>query len=172
MNIYLSGLIGVGKTTVGRKLAAELGWRFDDLDTAMAALAGKPFHAVVQDDGWLAFRQFEYTICKQFAAMDRTVIGLGGGTVRYEWNRDVLTGAGVNILLVAGLEVLADRVRPRDRPRVHAGTSLEEDLLTIWQEHQDLYRGFADIVYPTDRGQTVAEEVRDLIGLLEAFGIR
>ena len=38
MNIYLSGLIGVGKTTVGRKLAAELGWAFDDLDTAMADL--------------------------------------------------------------------------------------------------------------------------------------
>jgi shikimate kinase len=171
MNIYLSGLIGVGKTTVGRALAAQLGWVFDDLDTAMAALAGKPFRAVVQDDGWLAFRQYEYTICKGFAAMDRTVIGLGGGTVRYEWNRDVLRGTGVNILLVADLQVLADRVRPRDRPRVHADTSLEEDLRTIWQAHQDLYRDFADIVYPTDRGQTISEEVRDILGLLAAFGI-
>ena len=172
MNIYLSGLIGAGKTTVGKELASRLGWRFDDLDLAMAALTGKPFYAVVQDEGWLAFRQYEYEICKQFARMDRAVIGLGGGTVRYEWNRDVLTGTGVNVLLVADLQVLADRVRPHDRPRVHAGTSLEEDLRTIWQNHRDLYRGFADIVYATDRGRTVSEEVDDLLALLGGFGIQ
>lgn len=171
MNIYLSGLIGSGKSTVGKELALRLGWAFDDLDLAMAALAGKPFYAVVEEEGWLAFRQYEYRICKQFARMDRTVIGLGGGTVRYEWNRDVLAGSGVNILLVASLQVLADRVRPHDRPRVHAGTSLEEDLRAIWQNHQDLYRGFADIVYATDRGRTVSEEVADLMALLEGLRI-
>ena len=169
MNIYLSGLIGTGKTTIGRGLAARLGWEFDDLDLAMAALAGKPFHAVVEEDGWLAFRQYEYRICKDFASMDRTVIGLGGGTVRYEWNRDVLNGTGIVILLVADLEVLADRVRPQDRPRVHAGTSLAEDLYTIWQNHQDQYLEFADIVYATDQGLTVAEEVDDLVEMLGSY---
>ena len=171
MNVYLSGLIGAGKTSIGRELAGRLGWAFDDLDLAMAALAGKPFHDVVADEGWLAFRQYEYQICKGFARMDRTVIGLGGGTVRYEWNRDVLAGTGVNILLVADLQVLADRVRPQDRPRVHAGTSLAEDLRTIWQNHQDQYLAFADLVYPTDRGRTVAEEVEDLVERLGDFGI-
>ncbi len=171
MNIYLSGLIGAGKTTVGRELAARLDWEFDDLDLAMAALAGKPFYAVVQEEGWLAFRQYEYQICKGFAAKDRTVIGLGGGTVRYEWNRDVLAGTGVNILLLADLGVLADRVRPQDRPRVHAGTSLEEDLQTIWREHQDLYLSFANITYDTSRGQTVAQQVDDLVGMLGESGI-
>jgi shikimate kinase len=171
MNVYLSGLIGAGKTTVGEKLAIRLGWAFDDLDLAMAALTGKPFDAVVKEEGWLAFRQYEYTICKQFATKDRTVVGLGGGTVRYEWNRDVLAGTGVNVLLVADLKVLADRVRPRDRPRVHAGTSLEEDLLAIWQEHRDLYLRFADITYHTDQGRGLSQEIEDLMELLEEFEI-
>jgi len=171
MNVYLSGLIGAGKTTIGRELAGRLGWDFDDIDLAMATLTGKPFHAVVEDEGWLAFRQYEYQICKQFARMDRAVIGLGGGTVRYEWNRDVLTGTGVNVLLVADLKTLACRVRPQDRPRVHSGASLAEDLLTIWQNHQDQYLGFADIVYPTDRGRTISEEVDDLAEMLGILGI-
>ncbi len=171
MNIYLSGLIGAGKTTVGRELAARLGWEFDDLDLAMAALAGKPFHAVVEDEGWLAFRQYEYQICKGFARMNRTVIGLGGGTVRYEWNRDVLAGTGIVILLVADLQVLADRVRPQDRPRVYAGVSLEEDLQAIWEEHQELYLEFADITYHSDQERAVSQEVEDLVGMLGPFGL-
>lgn len=166
MNIYFSGMIGAGKTTLGKGLAARLGWGFDDLDSAMEAMAGKPFRQVVADDGWLGFRQWEYRICKQFAQMSQTVIGLGGGTVRYEWNRDVLKGTGIVILLVADLDVLADRVRVNDRPRVNLETSLKEDLAKIWQEHRDLYFSFADIVYETDRGKTVSAEADELLDIL------
>jgi shikimate kinase len=166
MNIYVAGMIGAGKTAVGKPLAERLGWDFDDLDLAMERMAGKTFHKVVAEEGWLGFRQREYSICKDFARMERTVIGLGGGTVRYEWNRDVLAGTGVNILLVAELDVLADRVRLNDRPRVNPATTLEEDLTKIWGTHQDLYYSFADIVYPTDKGKTIAEEVGELLDLL------
>jgi shikimate kinase len=172
VNIYLSGMIGSGKTTLGRALAERLDWPFDDLDVAMKRVAGKSFRDVVADDGWLRFRELEYNICKGFAALDRTVIGLGGGTVRYEWNRDVLQGSGVNILLTAPLETLAERVRQHDRPRVNEGTTLVQDLTTIWNHHRQLYFDFADLVYDTDQGKTVTETVGDLLRLLESLGIR
>jgi shikimate kinase len=172
MNIYLSGMIGSGKTTLGRALAARLGWEFDDLDAAMQETAGKSFRRVVTEDGWLRFRELEYAICKQFAALDRTVIGLGGGTVRYEWNRDVLRGSGINILLTARLDTLAERVRQHDRPRVHQDTTLEEDLAAIWSNHRQLYLDFADIVYDTDQGKTMVEEVADLLTLLEPMRLQ
>jgi shikimate kinase len=166
MNIYLSGMIGSGKTTLGRALAVRLGWPFEDLDVAMHRMAGKSFRRVVAEDGWLRFRELEYALCKRFAALNQAVIGLGGGTVRYAWNRDALRGSGVNVLLTARLETLAGRVRSHDRPRVHQDTTLEQDLAAIWTRHRQLYLDAADVVYDTDQGKTVAQEVEDLLGLL------
>jgi len=168
MNIYLSGMIGAGKTTLGKELARRLGWTFDDLDDAMARMAGKDFRRVVAEDGWLRFRQWEYAICKQFAAMDGTIIGLGGGTVRYEWNRDVLRGTGINVLLTTDLAELAERVRDNDRPRVNEGTTLEEDLALIWGKHRDLYITFADVVHRTENQRTIAAEVDELLSTLRS----
>ena len=166
VNIYLTGLIGAGKTTIGIPLAEQLGWAYDDLDLAMQKMAGKDFRQVVAEEGWLGFRQREYSLCKQFANLQRTVIGLGGGTVRYDWNRDVLRGSGCVILLIADLKVLAERVRDNDRPRVNPGVTLEADLQNIWENYQHLYLSFADLIYPTDQGKSISEEVEDIITLL------
>lgn len=169
MNIYLTGMIGSGKTTVGKALARRLGWAFDDLDLAMERLTGKTFREVVRDEGWLGFREHEYEICKQFARLQRTVVALGGGTVRYQWNRDALADSGVVILLVADLDVLADRVRDNDRPRVNVEATLEEDLARIWSQSEERYTGFANIIYRTDQGKSVAREVDDLLALLSRY---
>ncbi len=162
MNIYFCGMIGSGKTAIGVPLAQRLGWPFFDLDREMDRELGRSFHELVREHGWLIFREKEYRICKRFARMDRTVIALGGGTVRYEWNRDILRGTGIRILLHADLKVLANRVNNQDRPRVNAGTTLEEDLKKIWDEHRDVYLEFSDFVYHTDKGKTIAEEVDEL----------
>lgn len=164
-------MIGSGKTTLGKAIARRLGWSFHDLDQTMESDAGKPFHIIVAKEGWLGFRQKEYNICKRFAKMDRSVIALGGGTVRYEWNRDVLEGTGVRILLIADLRVLAGRVRKNDRPRVNPGTTLEEDLEKIWMEHKDMYLSFADIVYETGKDKTVAAETSELLEIVNTKGI-
>ena len=166
MNIYLAGMIGSGKTTLGKPLAKRLGWSFDDLDDAMARMAGKPFFQVVAEEGWLGFREREYAIIKQFVTMNHTVIGLGGGTVRYQWNCDVLCNTGVNILLTADLKILAERLKKNDRPRVNPNTTMEQDITRIWLDHQDLYYSFADIAYPTDRGKTIEQEVDELLKIL------
>ncbi|MGQ9675561.1 MAG: shikimate kinase [Chloroflexota bacterium] len=166
MNVYLAGMIGSGKTTVGRILAQKLGWSFHDLDVAIEALTGKTFRQLVADEGWLRFREVEYHLCKQFASLDQAVVGLGGGTVRYEWNRDALRGSGIVVVLVADLKVLADRVRANDRPRVNPGTNLEEDLEAIWASHRETYLSSADIVYRTDQGKSAIEEADEILELL------
>lgn len=163
MNIYLSGMIGVGKTTIGKLLAQRLGWPFDDLDDAMERISGKSFRQVVAEEGWLSFREREYTIIKQFTSMHNTVIGLGGGTIRYQWNRDLLFNTGIRILLVADLATLAERLRKNDRPRVNPETTMEQDIARIWNEHQDLYYSFSDIIYRTDEGKTLQQEVDELM---------
>jgi len=165
-NVYLCGMIGTGKTTLGERLAARLGRPFHDLDREMDRELGGSFHDLVREQGWLAFREVEYRICKRFAALEKAVCALGGGTVRYEWNTDVLRGTGVMVLLEGDLALLAERVRGADRPRVHAGLSLEEDLTRIWERSAPLYRGAADLVYRLTPGRGIDECVGDLVGLL------
>jgi shikimate kinase len=169
VNVYLSGLIGSGKTTLGEGIAARLGRPFFDLDREMNAALGRSFHDLVREQGWLAFRELEYGIVKRFAAMDSAVCALGGGTVRYAWNRDALRGTGVLVFLEAGLATLAARVRAADRPRVNRGVSLEEDLATLWAAAEPLYRA-ADLTYRTDLGATVEQELTELTALLQARG--
>lgn len=127
-----------------------MGFFFLDLDEEMDRILGYSFHELVEEQGWLPFRELEYKICKGFSRLDRSVIALGGGTIRYEWNRDVLQGTGLMILLHAELETLAQRVRGADRPRVNPNASLEEDLRSIWESSKEKYLGVADLVYRTD----------------------
>ena len=150
-NIYLCGMIGSGKTTIGSRLAHKLELPFFDLDQEMDRILGYSFHRLVQEKGWVAFRELEYAICKRFARREKSLICLGGGTVRYEWNMDVLRGTGFIILLTASLDELARRVRAADRPRVNVGTTLEEDLRAIWSESEEKYRRASDLTFDTDR---------------------
>ena len=102
-------MIGSGKTTIGKRLASTLQLDFHDLDREMNRILGHSFHKLVLEKGWVAFRELEYSICKNFAQMQNAVIALGGGTVRYEWNMDVLNGTGLIILLTASNEELLFR---------------------------------------------------------------
>ena len=162
-------MIGAGKTTIGRRLARELELDFYDLDQEMNQILGHSFHKLVADKGWVAFRELEYSICKRFAGLDNSIICLGGGTVRYEWNMDVLKGTGMIILLTAALEELVRRVKLADRPRVNPGTSVEDDIRLIWQHSKDKYYDAADLIYSTDQ-KSIEEDVRELKRLtLENF---
>ena len=165
MKVYFCGMIGSGKTTIGIPLAKALGLDFYDLDQEMNSALGYSFHRLVQEQGWLAFRELEYSICKRFAGIDNSLICLGGGTVRYEWNMDVLKGTGLIILLTASFDELTRRVKIADRPRVNVGTTLEEDVRAIWENAKDKYYAAADIVYPTDQ-KSLEDEVEELTKII------
>jgi shikimate kinase len=164
-------MIGSGKTAIGTRLAARLGRPFYDLDREMDNHLGYSFHRLVQEQGWLKFREIEYDLCRRFSQMKNVVVALGGGTVRYAWNVDILRGTGVTVLLEADLKTLADRVRKADRPRVNSGVSLEEDIESIWSTAGHLYRQAADLVYRTDAVQGIDGEVADILNLLAQRGI-
>jgi len=161
-------MIGSGKTTIGKRLAQTLGRDFYDLDQEMDRLLGYSFHELVRTEGWLAFRELEYSICKRFAGLVNSVICLGGGTVRYAWNMDVLKGTGPVILLTASLAELTRRVKSADRPRVNIGTTVEEDIRMIWEKSKEKYYGAADLVYATDQ-KSIEEEVQDLQQLISSY---
>ena len=165
MNVYFSGMIGCGKTTIGEPVARDLRLKFFDLDREMDRRLGYSFHRLVHDKGWLPFRELEYSICKFFAGLSDAVICLGGGTVRYEWNVDILKPTGLFIFLEVPVAELARRVRAADRPRVNEGVSLEEDIAMIWESGRHKYYGTADVVYPADR-PSIDEECAEIERLI------
>lgn len=165
MNIYLSGMIGSGKTTIGLKLAEELNRPFFDLDKEMNQILGYSFHRLVKEDGWVPFRELEYSICKRFANHKDSIISLGGGTVRYEWNIDALKGSGKIILLETPIEELIRRVTLSDRPRVNPETTISEDISLIWNSNKNKYFNSADIIYNT-KNKSLEKEVSELKELI------
>ena len=165
MNIYLSGLIGSGKTSIGKPLAEKFNVDFFDLDQTMDERLGYSFHELVAQEGWIPFRELEYSICKDFAKQTNSIVCLGGGTVRYEWNVDVLRPTGVILFLEVSIDELARRVRLADRPRVNPGTTLETDIQLMWEKWGDRYYDSADIIYRAE-GKSEETEVDELFNMI------
>jgi shikimate kinase len=167
VNLYLSGMIGSGKTTIGREASRRAGLPFVDLDQEMDSRLGYSFHRLVQEQGWAPFRELEYSICKYFATMTGTIVCLGGGTIRYEWNRDALAGTGPIVLLEASENTLIERVSRADRPRVNPDTDLAGDIRRMWAEHGHRYRSAADYIVSTE-GRTLEAEVEELLAIIRS----
>jgi shikimate kinase len=167
MNIYFCGLIGSGKTTIGREVARRLRWPFFDVDQVMEKEAGKRIHDIVAEEGWVSYREKEYTISKGLSRKNHAVVAMAGGTVRYEWNMDILKGTGVTILLNARINTLVQRAIKNDRPRVNPVSDLKADLILLWKEKRHLYYGAADLLYRTDRNKTVKQEAEEIIKILK-----
>jgi shikimate kinase len=165
VNIYLYGMTGSGKSTLGARLSEKLGLPGYDEDIEIDRILNYSLNKFVEVNGWLAFREIEYSVCKNFAQQDGAVISLGGGTVRYEWNMDVLDGTGVFILIEAPLEEIIKRRCIERRPRVYPGLTVEQDLRKIWQIHKEKYYAAADIVYQPGT-KSIEEEVEDLFHIV------
>mgnify|MGYP001353212434 CR=1 FL=1 len=168
-NLYLAGMIGSGNTTLGQIIARRLSRPFIDYDWELEKETGLDLHSLIRERGWLEFREHEYTTIKRLSQQRGLVVGLGGGTVRYEWNRDLLRGTGPVVLLTADLEVLSARVRANDRPRVNTEMTLEEELQWMWDQGREKYLAAADEVYDTGRGLSPDQEAEQIIVLVEKF---
>ncbi len=109
--IFLIGPTGSGKTTVGRAVAALLGWRFVDTDGLAESAAGKSIPAIFAEDGEPHFRELECAALLEAAASDRTVIATGAGIVERLQNLDLMRSRGWVVLLSCDAATALRRVR-------------------------------------------------------------
>jgi len=109
--IVLTGFMGAGKSTVGRLLAARLGWNFLDLDQHLESRAGLSIPEIFARHGEPHFRRLESTALASALGQPRTVLALGGGTPEFLTNRLLLeqTPGTVTIFLDAPFPTLFDR---------------------------------------------------------------
>ncbi|MDX5420890.1 MAG: shikimate kinase [Hymenobacteraceae bacterium] len=115
MLIFLIGMMGSGKTTLGKQLAERLGYPFVDLDVYIEQQAGKTIAELFEQEGQEAFRRRERKALEAVAQeYERGVVSTGGGAPCFFNNMDFINGQGVSIFLDVPVEELAGRLRASD----------------------------------------------------------
>ncbi len=158
MIVYLVGMPGSGKSTVGPLLAERLDVPFVELDAAIERADGRSVREIFEQDGEARFRELEAAALTEAAARDPSVVSCGGGVVLEPANRVTLRATGVAVFLSVPLEVLERRVAPAaDRPLIrHTG-----DLERLLDEREALYREFAaHVVDASGPPEQVAEAIQ------------
>jgi shikimate kinase len=167
-NVFLVGLMGAGKTTVGRLLARRLKLRFFDSDREVERRCGVTIPVIFEIEGEAGFRAREEQVLAELTAASGIVLATGGGAVLAPENRRRLAAGGTVIYLNARPEDLYERVRhDRGRPLLATADPLGR-LRELHRERDALYRSVADLVVDTG-AQTVQFLAREL---LEKLGER
>jgi shikimate kinase len=120
-SIVLVGLMGAGKSTVGRRLAQKLGLEFTDADAEIERAAGKTVPDIFRDHGEDYFRDGERKVIARLLESGPQVLATGGGAFMNEETRQNIAHRGISVWLKADIDLLMKRVRRRDnRPLLKA----------------------------------------------------
>jgi shikimate kinase len=145
-NLILVGMMGSGKTTMGRALAKHLGKAFVDSDEEIQKRTGVTITHIFDIEGETGFRQRESAAICGLAGRSNMVLATGGGAVLAEQNRELLRQNGIVIYLKASVHDLWQRTRhDRNRPLLQTADPYAK-LTELFQQRDPLYRQVADIV--------------------------
>jgi shikimate kinase len=138
INVYLIGMPGCGKSTLGQVLAARLGYQFFDTDRMIEQLTQKTVAQVFAELGEAEFRDLETQVLGQLSAYTRLAIATGGGIVLRQQNWSYLRHGAI-LWLDAPLAQLQQRLQAdRSRPLLQT-EDLQTRLQTLWSDRQRLY---------------------------------
>jgi shikimate kinase len=164
-NIFLVGLMGAGKTSVGRMLARRMHKEFLDADAEVEKITGVKIPVIFEIEGEPGFRAREEKMIDQLTAMNDIVLATGGGAVISPANRTFLKERGRVIYLRAAPEDLWRRTRrDRNRPLLQTADPLGR-LRALHEQRDPLYREVADLIVDTG-SQSVAHLTSQIQQLL------
>lgn len=165
-NIVLIGLMGCGKTTIGRKLQGMLGYPMVDTDQLIEEKAGMSISEIFAKRGEQSFRELESAVLNELTAPNapRRIIATGGGIIGRKHNRRLLASLGYVVWLQAPVDVILQRTaRNRDRPLLQTENP-KEKIEKLLVERSPLYHQIADLELETAGLET--EEIA--CGILES----
>ncbi len=168
LNIYLIGMMGVGKTTIGKQLAQQLNYRFLDTDLIIEQLTKKSINNIFEEEGENYFREIETQVLAETSNYIKSVIATGGGIVINPQNWSYLH-YGLIIWLDAPIELLVKRLKQDQTRPLLKDTDMTEKLQTIFEHRKNLYQQ-ADlhIILSEDKNdkiivQEIIEQIPDKI---------
>ena len=167
-NIFLTGFMGAGKSTVGKILAQKLDWTFVDTDRALEKKTGVMISELFEA-GEDSFRKLEGEMVCEVLKTEKQVVALGGGSLIKSSTRLQVLGAGQLVYLKAQSKTLAERLKTaRDvRPLLAKQSDKEAFIEALLKERDNVYQAAHHTVV-TDRKtpEIIAAEIMNLIGQL------
>lgn len=165
-NLILAGLRGSGKSSVGKKAAFRLGYKFIDTDEYIVRQEGKSIPEMIKSKGWSFFRKLEARTAKELSKHQKTVIATGGGMFINSQNIKTLKESGFIALLHGDPSTFARRIqKDPNRPSLTNQSTVAKELRQLWKERRESYFTAADFVISanqqnTDKNTAINENVK------------
>lgn len=163
--LFLIGLRGAGKTTIGRLVAERLSWNFVDTDQWIQESTGRTIRDIFTADGEAAFRDLESAAIANVAVQEECVVSLGGGACERPVNRELIRQSGRAVWLTALPAVLWQRIsrdsQTRDQRPALSDQGGEDELAWLLEQRSANYAACADFV--CDTGQGTVEDAANII---------
>jgi shikimate kinase len=173
-NLFLVGMPGCGKSTVGRLLASSLGQKFVDSDEEIVRRNGVEIATIFEIEGEAGFREREAAVIDELTQASAVVLATGGGAILREDNRRILRSRGLVVYLRASLDVLAARTEkkfgssgtPSKRPLLE-GPNRRGTLESLLMVRAPLYEATAHVVIDANTTQR-AKFLQKLLASIDA----
>ncbi|CAL4325857.1 Shikimate kinase 1 [Buchnera aphidicola (Protaphis terricola)] len=166
-NIFLIGPMGAGKSTIGRQLSQQLNMDFFDSDQEIEKRTGASISWVFDVEGENGFRERELKVINEITKKQGIVLATGGGSIKYQENRNILSARGIVVYLETTIEKQLIRTkRDKKRPLLQSNISHRTILENLAIERNPLYEKIADFKINTD-SQSAKSVAYNIVRLLE-----
>ncbi len=151
-HVFLIGMPGSGKSSLGKRLAGRLGVPYVDTDTLITDTTGMTVQQIFEGPGEQAFRNAETNVLMQLVDQRPSIISTGGGMIMREQNRLIMQNHGVIILIDRPLNDILSDIKLDRRPMLAAKG--KDEVVRLYDVRIDTYRKVADAVLDNSQGYT------------------
>ena len=150
LNITLCGMMGSGKSTIGKLLANKINYNFIDIDKLIEKKTNKSINAIFEDYGEIYFRDLEEKITIDTLNCKKTIVSLGGGAVINNLIRNYIKKNSYNIYLKVEYKVLEKRLKySKNRPLIN-NINFKNNLIDLIKKRENLYQK-ADLIIKNEK---------------------
>ncbi len=140
MIITLIGMMGVGKTTVGKALSREINWYYYDIDKIISKRTGRCIPEIFSRGGNIVFRNWERKVISElYSKISSGVVAAGGGAVLSPQNRKFFMNSGPVFYLAAEIEEIMARIDVKNRPLLYQAENPESKIIELLSAREKLY---------------------------------
>ena len=149
-NIFLIGMMGTGKSTVGSVLSSIKNIPFFDMDIELEKLIDKSIDEIFEDYGESRFRLIESSFFNEITKANQYIYATGGGIILDKNNQNILKNSGITFFLDSSTDTLINRLKNDTKKRPLLEDSLSLNISKIFNDRYDLYKQSAHYIIKTD----------------------